>query len=229
MLKRAGVALPDKHSEEVQRRKKKLHGEQAQAAANDYAAGMSAADLSKKYSCSIWAIRTAAADRGVELRGRGGRYRTFSEAQKAEAIRLYAAGWSQAALAAKFRSHQVTVGRMLRDAGVLIRGKRARGSAHGSWKGGRVKVGKYIGAWLDKHDPLFVMADQQGYVLEHRLVMARHMGRPLLGTETVHHINGDTSDNRIANLQLRMGRHGKGVVMRCKKCGCSNFEYTRIT
>lgn len=37
---------------------------------------------------------------------------------------------------------------------------------------------------------------------EHRLVMERHLGRQLESSQVVHHINGNTRDNSIINLQI---------------------------
>lgn len=45
-------------------------------------------------------------------------------------------------------------------------------------------------------------AYKSGYALQHRVVMAEHLGRPLLPTERPHHINGDRTDNRLSNLEL---------------------------
>ena len=45
-------------------------------------------------------------------------------------------------------------------------------------------------------------ATKKGYVLEHRVVMEKILGRHLKDTETVHHIDGDTQNNEPTNLML---------------------------
>jgi hypothetical protein len=56
----------------------------------------------------------------------------------------------------------------------------------------------YIGIYM----PFHPNAASDGYVMEHRLVMERCIGRYLCENEVVHHINYNRSDNRIENLKL---------------------------
>lgn len=102
-----------------------------------------------------------------------------------------------------------------RDLGYRIaRAKDNLGDKAHNWNGGRMlsKSG-YVWILLYANDPFFPMLNRRGilpsgtlrttgYVLEHRLVMARHLGRCLTSQEKVHHINEVRDDNRIENLQL---------------------------
>ena len=55
---------------------------------------------------------------------------------------------------------------------------------------------------------LIKMARKDGYILEHRLVMARHLKRTLTRIEVVSHKDGNTSNNTIENLELHPNNTG---------------------
>jgi len=74
---------------------------------------------------------------------------------------------------------------------------------HPSWKGGRkVSDSGYVMIHLEPNDFFFPMTAAHGYVREHRLIMAKHLGRCLQSWEIVHHKNHDRADNRLENLQI---------------------------
>jgi len=161
--------------------------------------------------------------------------RTGLTAQQIEVIIVsYLRGDSTQDLGQQFGVADGTIAGVLRRHGVSLRRSGFQtGTSHHNWNGGKYVHGGYVMVRLQPDDPFFSMArkkvDGASYVLEHRYVMAKSLGRVLGDHETVHHIDGDRANNRIENLQLRKGRHGAGQAHRCADCGSTNIVSTRLS
>lgn len=67
------------------------------------------------------------------------------------------------------------------------------------------------------------------YIAEHRAVIAIHLKRPLEITESVHHLNGIKTDNRIENLQLyQTGTHSRQHIKVFNRILELEAEITRL-
>lgn len=82
----------------------------------------------------------------------------------------------------------------------LCRSCSRKGPLSSNWKGG--KTTNKDGYVRVKVPDGYTGKSHNGYVHEHRLVVEQIIDRPLFSHETVHHVNGDRSDNRIENLEL---------------------------
>jgi hypothetical protein len=82
-----------------------------------------------------------------------------------------------------------------------------------AWKGGVTyfrKHGNYAPIKYVRCPPEFrSMARKDGYVMEHRILVAKAMGRLLLRTEVVHHDNHDPTDNQQELMLFRNNREHK--------------------
>ncbi len=84
--------------------------------------------------------------------------------------------------------------------------RKMSGEKNPAWKDGvtfKRNKGNYIGPKYVRCPPTFAaMARKDGYVMEHRLVVAQQLGRCLTRIESVHHEDHNTRNNSPSNLML---------------------------
>lgn len=81
---------------------------------------------------------------------------------------------------------------------VIHRHPGAVGEQNARWQGGIRYIKGYKHILMPEHPD----ARKDGYIAEHRFVMAEILGRRLLESEVVHHKNHDILDNSDSNLEL---------------------------
>lgn len=210
-----------------------------------YLSGESLLDLSTDLGVTVSAIVYRLDKNGISRRAGGPkpaidgesstrRFRRIYDAHGDELVQRYRAGETLDEVAAVYGTDRASTRRFLADQGVKIRSRGAMSERQYGSNNPNFQTGAYVNSdgyrrvLVLPDDPMVEMTDSHRYVLEHRLVMARMIGRPLLPDETVHHIDGDRLNNDPSNLQLRRGRHGRGAHFQCNACGSTDVGAVAI-
>jgi len=151
-----------------------------------YASGDSLRDIGKAVGLTSGAIHSILTHRGIKLRDVSSSLKEkYPEGRFGEKAGNWKGG----------RTLHITEAKKRADG----KPRERYGEKAANWKGGRRKLKQ---GYIYIYSPDHPNATKRGYVMEHRMVMEKEIGRYLKPNELVHHKNGIKDDNRIENLEL---------------------------
>jgi transposase len=184
-----------------------------------YQSGMSTNEIAKISDCHYKTVNNFLRANNITIRTLSdqwdlGRHKRIKAISDKELITLYQKGIGVEQLARHFGISNRRVSKVLKENGIPLRygfrglhseqsknkmSESRKGPKNHNWNGG---ISRRWAGHIAIKSPTHPFADQQGYVLKHRLVMEKHLGRYLKPTEVVHHIDGNPANNRFSNLMI---------------------------
>ena len=111
-------------------------------------------------------------------------------------VELFKSGNTATKIAKQLSLHTTSVTRVLKRNGLIM--SDGKGKNHPNWKGGRgIKTG-YMTVFMPEHP----RANNIRRVFEHILVAEKKLGRPILKSEPIHHVDLDRLNNNPSNLEV---------------------------
>lgn len=169
-----------------------------------YRSGETVDRIAARYGVSTQTANRRLRAAGVEIRPRSA-YRGYELPERQQQIdpdrlrAMAAAGQSCREMATALGCSEECVRERMVRLGIPRLPAKARPERNVFWRGGRtVDADGYVLVKSPDHPH----ATKAGYVREHRLAMERELGRYLLPTEVVDHIDGDRGNNDPANLRV---------------------------